>query len=111
MKPSNGLEIAGKRLAMTLLQRSDELLGGFLRDFLDCSAFISVLLCGDLVPSLEAGGPKNRDCRRMEKENSRSRAEGNRRDASLRVARRCASGKPICSVRVGLREGEGVLQD
>jgi len=43
-----------------------------------CSDFISVLLCGDLVPSLEAGEPKNR-------------AEGNRRDASPRVARRCAS--------------------
>ena len=27
------------------------------------------------------------------------------------VARRCAGGKPFCSVRVGLRGGEGVLQD
>ena len=43
-------------------------------------------------------------------ENSRSRAEVNRRDASLRVARRCAGGKPICSVRAGLRGGEGAPQ-
>jgi hypothetical protein len=47
--------------------------------------------CGDLVPSLEAGEPKKRDCRRTEEENSRSCTEGNRRDASPRVARRCAS--------------------
>src|ERR1700752_3317999 len=69
-----------------------------------CSDFISVLLCGDLVPSLEAGEPKNRECRRTEGENSRSRAEGNRRDTSLRVARRCASAYLFSSCRV--RGGE-----
>jgi len=35
METSNGLEIAGESLAMALLERSDELLGGLLRDFLD----------------------------------------------------------------------------
>jgi hypothetical protein len=39
VKPSNSLEIAGKRLAVTLLQGSDELLGGLLRDFLDLFCF------------------------------------------------------------------------
>jgi len=39
METSNGFEIGGKRLAMTLLQRSDELLCGLLRDFLDLFCF------------------------------------------------------------------------
>ena len=40
-------------------------------------------VCGDLVPSLEAGKPKDRVSRITEGENSRSRAEGNRREAYL----------------------------
>ena len=36
---------------------------------------ISVLLCGDLVPSLEAGEPKNRDCRRTEAEAASTAAD------------------------------------
>jgi hypothetical protein len=35
VEPSDGFEISDKRLAMTLLQGSDELLGGLLRDFVD----------------------------------------------------------------------------
>jgi hypothetical protein len=35
VKPSNSLEISGERLAMALLQRSDELFRGLFRDFLD----------------------------------------------------------------------------
>ncbi len=35
MEAPNGLEIAGKRLAVACLQRSDQLLGGLFRDFLD----------------------------------------------------------------------------
>ena len=47
-------------------------------------------VCGDLVPSPEAGEPKGRVSRTTEGENSRSRAEGNRRDASF------ASGATVC---------------
>ena len=35
VEPPNRLKIGGKHLAVTLLQRSDEQLGGFVRDFLD----------------------------------------------------------------------------
>src|ERR1043166_5701703 len=35
-----------------------------------CSDFISVLLCGDLVPSLHTGEPKDRGRRRTEEEES-----------------------------------------
>jgi hypothetical protein len=35
METSNSFEIAGKSLAAALLQRSDELFGGLLRDLLD----------------------------------------------------------------------------
>ena len=59
---------------------------------LTCSDFISVPLCGDLVPSLEAGEPKDRDCRRMEEVNQKAAAEGNECDTRPRVAGRCASG-------------------
>jgi len=61
-------------------------------------------VCGDLALSLQAEEPKDRVSRITEGENSRSRAEGNRRDASVRVARQCAGGKPMCSVRVGYEE-------
>ncbi len=40
-----------------------------------CSDFISVFLCGDLVPSLEAGEPKDRVARRTEEVKSRSRSK------------------------------------
>src|ERR1700684_3392725 len=63
-----------------------------------CSDFISVLLCGDLVPSLGAGEPKNRESRRTEENKSKGAAGGNRRDASRRVARGCARGRFTCLV-------------
>src|SRR5271156_3642915 len=47
-----------------------------------CSDFISVLLCGDLVPSPEAGEPKDRVCRRTEGGPFADGADGNRRDTS-----------------------------
>ena len=56
---------------------------------------------GTKEPRLQENG--SRECR--------SRAEGNRCDASLRVARRCAGGKSIGSVCVRLRGEEGVLRD
>src|SRR5437879_7309013 len=57
-----------------------------------CSDFISVLLCGDLVPSPEPGEPKDRVGRRTEQTNQGAGADSNGRDTSPRVARRCASG-------------------
>jgi hypothetical protein len=59
-----------------------------------CSDFTSVLLCGDLVPSLEAGDqiPGFAGERKL---GSEAGADGNGRDTSPRVARRCASGGGI----------------
>jgi hypothetical protein len=60
-----------------------------------CSVFISVLLCGDLVPSHRAGEPKNRGAGERKQRKQGAGADGNGRDASPRVARRCASGGGI----------------
>src|SRR5271168_5332574 len=70
-----------------------------------CSDFISVLLCGDLVPSLGAGEPKNRECRGTEGNKRRTRQEAT---GVTRVARRCARGGLTCLVLAGDRPGEGV---
>jgi hypothetical protein len=54
--------------------------------------------------------PRNSVCRRTEGENASRRAEGNLRDASLRVTRR-VPGNPLWSIRLGLRGEDGVPQD
>ena len=68
MKPADRFEIRGQRFALARLERSHKLVGRLLDGFLDLLCFhFSVLLCGDLVPSLEAGEPKDRAYRRTEK--------------------------------------------
>jgi hypothetical protein len=83
METSNGLEIDSKRLAMALLHRSDELFGGLLVISLICPDFISVLLCGDLVPSLEPG-------------NQRTTAAG---EQKKRIKEQCAKATGVTRVR------------
>src|ERR1700739_2464526 len=72
-----------------------------------CSDFISVLLCGDLVPSHGAGEPKNRVRRRTEVENPAPERKGNRRDTGLR------GGATVCSAeaQVESRKNEGASND
>jgi hypothetical protein len=73
---------------MTLLQRNDELFRGLLREFLDLFRFhfrSPVRGFGSLTRSR---GTKEPRLQENEEDNSRSRAEGNRRDASPRAAQR-----------------------
>jgi hypothetical protein len=66
VEAANGFEIPGERLTAACIERGDEPLRGLSVISLICSDFMSVLLCGDLVPSPSAGEPKNRVHRRAE---------------------------------------------
>jgi hypothetical protein len=67
VEAADDFEARGQRFAVTCVQSSHELLRRSFDGFLDCSDFISVLRCGDLVPSLEPVEPKDRADRRTEK--------------------------------------------